>query len=1198
MVGSLPPTQQLNASIMLTLRNQADLTALLSRLYDPSSPDYRHFLSVEQFTEQFGPTLEDHRAAVEFAQANGLTVTDEPANRLLVPVRGTVAQIEKAFNVSMRVYQHPTEKRTFFSPDREPSLKLAVPVAHIAGLNNFSIPRPALTKAPSRQAVANAIGSGPNGQYIASDMRAAYYGGTALTGSGQAVGLFELDGYYLADVNLVFSNGGQSYGVPINNVLLDGATGDPLSGDDAEEVIDIVQAIGMAPGLSQLRVYIGNSNIFDPEGIFNAMAAENICKQLSVSWLWEPDDLTVDDSIFQEFAAQGQSIFAAAGDNGAYNPPYWATWFPVEDAYVTAVGGTTMITNGAGGPWSSETAWPASGGGPSPDGIAIPGWQTGVANSSNSASHTLRNVPDVAMEAETDNYNCLLGTCLGFGWGGTSFAAPRWAGFMALVNQQSVAAGRPPVGSINPAIYSIGKSSTYSSDFHDIIGGNDDCCNQPVWYNAVTGYDLVTGWGSPSGQNLIDALAGPAANGFTLTNSALTTSVSINQGSAGTVSITVNDQGGFSGSVNLTVSGLPSGVTATFGTNPTAGSSVLTLTTSSSATPGPAYVTVTGTSGAVTATTGFAVTVVAPSFTLSVPPISVITYVGSPATANITVNYRNGFSGGVNLTVSGLPPNVSASFSPNPTSGSTVLTLTTTSSPSVSLGCYLTITGTSGALTANTFLYLLVEPPLFVLSDSPGSLIISRGAPASSVITVTPYYGFTGTVDLTAPGLPSGLTASFNPPSTTGTSTLTLTAGSSAVAGESTVVIVGKSSGSPGTSITKIQLTVTDSRAASSVAMTSSANPSTAGQPTTFTATVSPSAATGTVHFTDGATTFATAPVVRGVASTSISTLTVGAHMIVATYDGDANYAATASAVLAQTVAVGAPSHLTAVAASASQINLSWRASQTGGVAYNVYMSLTSGSNTSTFNLLSFGGTKTSISITDLVPSVTYYFLVTASDPSYNESAPSNEASAKTLALSAPGSLTAAAASASQINLSWHASSASGVSYNVYSWATPGFAPSSSSLIASGISNITYSDTALAPSTTRYYLVTAVLFGVESAPTNQASATTAAALSCHIGYSLDTQWNTGFEAAITITNSGTTAINRWNLTWTWASGQKINQAWDAEYTQTGANASLTNETYDATIAPGATLRGIGFNASYSGTNPAPTAFYINGTRCR
>jgi subtilase family serine protease len=112
----LPSEQQLNLSIVLPLRHQDELTNLLGRLYDPSSPDYRRFLSVAQFTEQFGPTVDDYRAVVSFAQAQGLVVTGAPANRLVVPVRGSVDQISKAFHLTMNVYRHPVEDRTFFLP--------------------------------------------------------------------------------------------------------------------------------------------------------------------------------------------------------------------------------------------------------------------------------------------------------------------------------------------------------------------------------------------------------------------------------------------------------------------------------------------------------------------------------------------------------------------------------------------------------------------------------------------------------------------------------------------------------------------------------------------------------------------------------------------------------------------------------------------------------------------------------------------------------------------------------------------------------------------------------------------------------------------------------------------------------------------------------------------------------------------------
>src|ERR1700722_12510770 len=204
-VGVLPADRRMNLAITLPLRNDDELMTLLGELNDPSSPKYQHFLSVAEFTERFGPTQQDYDAVVNFAKANGFTVTKTPPNRLLVDINGTVGQIEKAFHVGMMVYKHPTENRTFYSPDREPSLDLSVTVAHIAGLNDYSIPHPKLKKAPMGQAIhGNVTGSGPGGAYLGTDMRAAYYGGRAPPGSGQAVGLVEFDGYNLSDVTSTF----------------------------------------------------------------------------------------------------------------------------------------------------------------------------------------------------------------------------------------------------------------------------------------------------------------------------------------------------------------------------------------------------------------------------------------------------------------------------------------------------------------------------------------------------------------------------------------------------------------------------------------------------------------------------------------------------------------------------------------------------------------------------------------------------------------------------------------------------------------------------------------------------------------------------------------------------------------------------------------------------------------------------------
>jgi subtilase family serine protease len=732
-VGVLPAAQRMKLAIMLPLRNQPELTDLLSRLNDPSSPDFHKFLSVDQFTAQFGPTAADHQAVLEFAQANGLTVTGTHSNRLVVDVEGSVAQVEKAFHVSMRVFQHPTENRTFFSPDREPSMALSVSVLHIAGLNDFSRPKPMLKR---QAATANAIhpnagGSGPAGAFRPSDMRAAYAGNTTLTGTGQSVAMVEFDGYNMADV--VSDMGGTAINVPVTNVLIDGASAGS-DGDDGEQALDVAQAIGMAPGLASVRVYIAPGTTAIGVGdvdMFNKMATDNISKSISCSWGWSPDDIAQNDPIFQEFQAQGQSFFVASGDSGAYTGTNSTdSSFPAEDVFVIAVGATDLTTTGAGGPWASETAWPDSSGGPADDRFAIPTWQSGVASTANGGSTTIRNVPDVAMEGNFDNIACSNGTC-NEQTGGTSYASPRWAAFIALVNQQSVAAGHGTVGFINPAIYAIGKSTSFTSDFHDITSGNNRN-SAGKSFNAVVGYDLVTGWGSPIGQTMINALAGAATPDFSL--AASPTSLSVAQGSSGTSTISVTDLGGFAGSVSLSASGLPTGVTATFGTNPATSTSVLTLTASTTATTGAATVTITGTSGTLTHTTTVSLTVTAaaaPNFALSASPASLTVVQGAAGTSTITVTPSGGFTGSVTLSATGLPAGVTATFGTNPATSTSVLTLTASTTATTGAAT-VTVTGTSGTLSHSTTIALTV-------SSSAASNLIVNGGFETGTTTAPPW---------------------------------------------------------------------------------------------------------------------------------------------------------------------------------------------------------------------------------------------------------------------------------------------------------------------------------------------------------------------------------------------------------------------------------------------------------------------------
>ncbi len=510
--GGLAATNELRLAICLPLRNQEALTNLLQRIYDPSSPDYRHYLSPGQFAEQFGPTESDYQTTIAFAKANGLAVTGTHPNRTLLDVSGAVRDIEQAFHVNLRLYQHPTEARSFYAPDVEPSVDLAVPVLFIAGLENYDLPHPLFKRRPAnrRKPFAAFTGSGPGGNFMGSDFRNAYAPGVTLTGAGQTVALFELDGYNSSDITYYEATNGLA-NVTLTNVLLGGFAGLPVNGAEVEVCLDIEMAISMAPGLSQVMVYEAPLTSAGAYDILNQIATDNQAKQISSSWVIDRVVTTpVPNSIYQEYVAQGQSFFQASGDDDAYGAGIYQT---AGNPYTTTVGGTTLTTTGPGGSFVSETVWQWGGGTGSGGGTnttySFPSYQVGLNMTNNGGSTAYRNVPDVALTA--DDVYVRAGGEDNDDVGGTSCAAPLWAGFMALVNQQAVAAGKSTVGFINPAVYALAQTPSYANCFHDIVTGNNTNAVSPNLYYACPGYDLCTGWGSPAGQSLINALVNPEA---------------------------------------------------------------------------------------------------------------------------------------------------------------------------------------------------------------------------------------------------------------------------------------------------------------------------------------------------------------------------------------------------------------------------------------------------------------------------------------------------------------------------------------------------------------------------------------------------------------------------------------------------------------------------------------------------------------
>jgi uncharacterized membrane protein len=307
---------------------------------------------------------------------------------------------------------------------------------------------------------------------------------------------------------------------------------------------------------------------------------------------------------------------------------------------------------------------------------------------------------------------------------------------------------------------------------------------------------------SKPAETVLRTWQGPGGNpNFTL--SASPTSLTVNRGASGVGTITITRSGGFTSSVALSATGLPSGVTATF--NPastTGGSSTFTLAASSTAATGTVNVTINGSGGSLSRSTTLSLTVNAPpppDFTLSVNPSSLTINRGASSGATVTIARTGGFNSVVALSASGLPSGVTASFESPPGPVSVISMFIAASSTAATGMTSVSINGSGGGLTRSTTLVLTINAPPpsdFTLSASPASLTVNRGASGASTITITRTGGFTSAVALTAAGLPSGVTATFNPASATGTtSALTLAASSAAATGTVNVTVSGTGGG-------------------------------------------------------------------------------------------------------------------------------------------------------------------------------------------------------------------------------------------------------------------------------------------------------------------------------------------------------------------------------------------------------------------
>lgn len=522
-VGRTSASERIEFSIALPVTNEAELDKVIQHLYTDGDPLYHQYLRKGEFADRFGASQTDYDSVTTYVQQQGLRVMATHANRLLLVVSGSADLVEKAFNVHLINHQ-TANGRIFHAPDSEPALpaSLAAKVRGIIGLDDSVEAEPNVGKAIPRSAGGTPkTGSGPDGYLTPSDIKTAYnLNGVTETGAGQTIALAEFDGYAPDDITHYEDYFGLPH-VPLQNVLVDGYPGDIENEGGVEEVtLDIELAVALAPGATKILVYEGprHANV----NVYNRIADDDAAQQVSTSWYaglennLAPTFLDSENAAFKQMAAQGQSMFSSSGDNAdevitkkdADGNPIEYTFGvqdPASQPFVTTVGGTTLTTNGDGGPYQSEVVWhqnahTGSGGGVSTE-WPLPFYQSSVVSPGSGGSATNRNVPDVCLNSD---FNVPYEVFLGGQWqgiNGTSAATPLWAAFIARVNQGRAANGEGPLGFANPALYKIAKSARYASDFHDITIGD----NGPH-YSAVAGYDNCTGWGSFIGSALLSDL--------------------------------------------------------------------------------------------------------------------------------------------------------------------------------------------------------------------------------------------------------------------------------------------------------------------------------------------------------------------------------------------------------------------------------------------------------------------------------------------------------------------------------------------------------------------------------------------------------------------------------------------------------------------------------------------------------------------
>lgn len=550
----------MNVTVTLQPRDPEALQAFATAVSTPGSPQYRDYITPAQFAERFGAAPDAVEAVEASLRAHGLTPGPPSANALSIPVSGTAGTLARAFAVS---FAHVSLQNgaTAIVNQQAPALdsNVAPNVQAVLGLDTLQAARPLLvrphtatralaakphvvTGGPQPCAAASQAGSSQGG-FTADQIASAYGlsglyaaggpGGAADQGAGQTVAILELEPYDANDI-VAYE---QCYGIDalFKNVLVDGGAG--TGEGSGEAALDIENVIGLAPK-SNIAVYEGPNSGAGPYDTFSQIITDHLAQVVTASWgqcefINGASQAAAENTLFEEAATQGQSIFSASGDDGAQDcfpeNPTPQVDDPASQPFVTGVGGTRVNSLG---PRPSETVWNngqtvgASGGGISTI-WKMPAYQTEapaslhVINSASSGapcgatSGNCREVPDVSADADPNtgyviywNGSGSAGPLVPAGWqvvGGTSGAAPAWAALIALTNASSPCSGTA-VGFANPALYNAA-ASAYAADFTDTTTGDNDMTNtNGGQFAAGPGYDMATGLGTPNGSSLAGAL--------------------------------------------------------------------------------------------------------------------------------------------------------------------------------------------------------------------------------------------------------------------------------------------------------------------------------------------------------------------------------------------------------------------------------------------------------------------------------------------------------------------------------------------------------------------------------------------------------------------------------------------------------------------------------------------------------------------